>query len=421
MKKVSSLVQSWRRVRAITAKELVDFIRDWRTLVAIVLIPLLLFPFIFVAVPLVLQSEMAEREANTLTIVIQSESSEIPLELNDGFEGNLLNYTIEDLPTGAAINLSIPGEDIERIRSGEINAILRLHSSDSNNTTIWQYAILHDSTSELSSEAYSRVNEILDGWETKLIEDSLVGAGLDPDATLEPLQWNGTKSDSDVATVGEQAGFVLSLFIPMIVAIWTATSAIQPSIDMTAGERERGTLEALLTAPCSRFELLLGKWLAVSVIAATGVFLQILGLLFAITFLLSGSATLFQIPEISASALILMIMGILLFATMVVAFEIAIAIRSRSVKEAGSVLGPMILIFVFPAMLAQFINLEGIESIWFIIPVVNILLAMRELFLGQVIVKHVLLWSLSSLSYALIAAWYASRQFNREDLVESIS
>ena len=106
---------------------------------------------------------------------------------------------------------------------------------------------------------------------------------------------------------------------------------------------------------------------------------------------------------------------------MVVAFEIAIAIRSRSVKEAGSVLGPMILIFVFPAMLAQFVNLEGIESIWFVIPVVNILLAMRELFLGQVIVKHVLLWSISSLSYAIIAAWYASRQFNREDLVESIS
>ena len=419
--KVNKLPSSWRRIRTITAKELIDFIRDWRTLVAIVLIPLLLFPFIFVALPLVLESEMAERESTTLRIAIQSESAQIPIDLENGFEESLLNYTIENLENELLGNLSEPGNDIERIRNASVSAVLRINSVESNNTTMWHYAIIHDSTSESSTEAYSRVNDILSHWEVKLVETALVDAGLDPESTLEPLIWNGTKSDSDVATVGEQAGFVFSLFIPMIVAIWTATSAIQPSIDMTAGERERGTLEALLTAPCSRFELLIGKWLSVSIIAATGVFLQILGLLFAVTFLLSGTATLFQIPDISISALLLMIFGILLFATMVVAFEIAIAVRSRSVKEAGSILGPIILIFVFPAMLAQFVNLEGIENYWFCIPVVNILLAMRELFLGKVIITHVLLWSVSSLAYALLAAWYASRQFNREDLVESIS
>ena len=419
--KVNDLRNSWKRVRTITSKEIVDFIRDWRTLVAIVLIPLLLFPFIFVALPLVLESEMAERESTTLSIVIQVESSEIPPELENEFQKSLLNYTIEELSEDNLVDLSVPGNDIERIRDANISAILRIIPLMMNNTTQWEYAIIHDSTSESSTEAYSRVNDILGVWETKLIENTLTNAGLDPDATLEPLNWNGTKSDSDVATVGEQAGFVFSLFIPMIVAIWTATSAIQPSIDMTAGERERGTLEALLTAPCSRFELLIGKWLAVTLIAATGVFLQILGLLFAVTFLLSGSATLFQIPAIPVSAVLLMIFGILLFATMVVAFEIAISVRSRSVKEAGSILGPIILIFVFPAMLAQFINLEGIENFWFCVPIVNILLAMRELFLGQVIMSHVILWSASSFSYALAAAWYASRQFNREDLVESIS
>ena len=419
--KVNDLRNSWKRVRTITSKEIVDFVRDWRTLVAIVLIPLMLFPFIFVALPLVLESEMAERESTTLNIVIQVESSEIPLELENEFQKSLLNYTIEELSEDNLVDLSIPGNDIERIRDANTSAILRIMPLMTNNTTQWEYAIIHDSTSESSTEAYSRVNDILGVWETKLIENTLINAGLDPDATLEPLNWNGTKSDSDVATVGEQAGFVFSLFIPMIVAIWTATSAIQPSIDMTAGERERGTLEALLTAPCSRFELLIGKWLAVTIIAATGVFLQILGLLFAVTFLLRGSATMFQIPAIPVSAVLLMVFGILLFATMVVAFEIAIAVRSRSVKEAGSILGPIILIFVFPAMLAQFINLEGIENFWFCVPIVNILLAMRELFLGQVIMSHVILWSASSFSYALAAAWYASRQFNREDLVESIS
>ena len=63
-------------------------------------------------------------------------------------------------------------------------------------------------------------------------------------------------------------GWHISLFIPMVIAIWTASSAIQPSIDMTAGERERGTLEALLCLPCSRLELLAGKWLAVASLQA---------------------------------------------------------------------------------------------------------------------------------------------------------
>jgi hypothetical protein len=52
---------------------------------------------------------------------------------------------------------------------------------------------------------------------------------------------------------------------------------------------------------------------------------------------------------------------------------------------------------------------------------VNILLAMRELLMDRVIFTHVVIWFFSSLSYALLAAWYAAKQFNREDLVESIS
>jgi len=126
-------------------------------------------------------------------------------------------------------------------------------------------------------------------------------------------------------------------------------------------------------------------------------------------------------PELSWLSIALFFSAILLFTVMVVAFELALAVRSRSVKEAGSVLAPMIILIIFPALFAQFINLEGIEGFWFAIPVVNILLAMRELLMDEVVFGHVAIWFISSLSYALLAAWYAARQFNREDLVESIS
>ena len=244
-------------------------------------------------------------------------------------------------------------------------------------------------------------------------------AGLDVNQTLDPLRWNGDIAKSDVATQGEQAGMALSLFIPLVLAVWTFSSAIQPSIDMTAGERERGTLEALLGLPCSRMELLMGKWLAVATITGVGVLLQVAGLLFAIGYL--ASSDLISAPSVSLTALAFLCLAVLLFAIMVVAFELALAMRSHSVKEAGSILGPAMLIILFPALFTQVINLDGVETFWFAIPVVNVLLALRELLMNRIVYTHVVVWLVSSTLYALAAAYYASRQFKREDIVTSLS
>jgi len=405
-----------RRVRTIAWKELVDFVRDWRTLVAVIVIPLLIFPLLFFALPMVLQMEAAERQANVLNIIIQGDSP--GQDLFTLFDESLLNYSNESLPNGLDGDLSQPMGDDGRLRNMEVNAILRLQHNQTNGT--WNYAILRDSTQELSGEAFSRILEDLKLWESNLTNETLVANGLNPEDTLDPIRWSGDSDNADVASDAEQAGWALSLFIPMIVAMWTASSAIQPSIDMTAGERERGTMEAVLCLPVKRFDLLAGKWLAVATISGTGVILQVVGLLFAVQFITSSNSFL-QMPALSTSAFLLLLAAVLLFTVMVVAFELALAVRSRSVKEAGSVLGPMIILIIFPALFAQFINLEGIEGFWFAIPVVNILLAMRELLTDRVISSHVLIWFGSSLFYALLAAWYASKQFNREDLVESIS
>ena len=166
-------------------------------------------------------------------------------------------------------------------------------------------------------------------------------------------------------------------------------------------------------------QLLAGKWLAVATITSAGVALQIGGLLFAITFL--SAASIIGVPSISFASIMLLTGAVLIFAVMVVAFELALAMRSHSVKEAGSLLGPAILFIIFPALFTQVINLDGIESWWFCIPLVNILLAMRELLLDRIIFEHILVWIISSVFYAALAAWFAARQFKREDLVASIS
>ena len=193
---------------------------------------------------------------------------------------------------------------------------------------IFGILVIHLSTSE-SSASKNRIISSLITFENNITELRISEGGQ------ELIQHgvhftDGDMSKADVATEGEQAGLILSLFIPLVLAIWTFSSAIQPSIDMTAGERERGTLEALLGLPCTRNELLLGKWLGVATITGVGVLLQIVGLLFAIGYL--ASSDFIGIPALSIGAIILIIISIMLFAVMVVALELACNM-SHSVKK----------------------------------------------------------------------------------------
>ena len=402
---------STHRIRAIAKKEVVEFVRDWRTIMAIIVIPLLMFPLLFILFPILLESEAAELDALELTVIVQSNTLEESME--QAIVGAGIDIVMEPLDNQS--QLSEPGEDLERVRNGSVDAILRVEKDNST----WDYAILRLSTSERSNEAWNRLLDALNTWESEEVERRISDSGMDVNSTLNPLRWDGDVAQSDVATSGEQAGMVLSLFIPLVLAIWTYSSALQPSIDMTAGERERGTLEALLCLPCTRLELLLGKWVAVATITGVGVILQIFGLLFAIGYLASSSVI--GLPELSITTVALIVGAILLFAIMVVAIELALAMRSHSVKEAGSILAPMLLLIVFPALFTQVINLDGIESFWFAVPVVNILLALRELLMNRVIPEHILVWAFSSIVYAALAAYYASRQFSREDIVTSLS
>ena len=410
-------------VWTVTSKELLDFVRDWRTLAAMLLVPLILFPIIFVAVPMFLQGEAEELGEYSVEVnLLIEEGHEIPTKLMELL--NSSSVIIEPVEVNFDNNKSLSNHSIYRdeaslaIRNGELDAVMLIRTGHGNATENWEYVIFSDSTDELSREARSRLLNQIDIWEDVIIDSTLSENELDRDDVYDPVTWDGTIEGADIATSGEQAAFTFALFVPFIISLWTATSAVQPSIDLTAGERERGTLEALLTTPIARSDLMWGKWLAVAIIASASVLLQLVGLFVAIRFLAAGILT---PPSVSIVGWVLFVVTILLFAVFVVAVEMAVAMRARSVKEAGSTLGPMVLLFVGPALFAQFVNMESIEAWWFIAPIFNICLGMRASLLGDVSMVHAMLWMGSSILYALIATGWASRQFNREDLVESIS
>ena len=404
-------MSSRKRIVIVAKKEIIEFIRDWRTIVALVLIPLLLFPLLFIAFPIVMQNEAAELDEKTVDILVQSNDIENHLILE--LENQTATLTIESMPLNLT-SLSDTSNSTEQLRNLDYDAILRI---ELRNET-WYYSILHLSTSEQSNEARSRILDVLIQWEDDLTSERIESAGLDVESTLNPLRWDGSINDADAATKGEQAGMLLSLFIPFVLAIWTASAAVQPAIDMTVGERERGTLESLLSLPLSRTELLLGKWLAVVSITGVGVALQITGLLFGIAYLASDFI---DVPSLSVTAVILLAMAVGFYGTMIVALYLALAMRSKSVKEAGSVLTPITLAMIMPILLTQFINLDDVEMFWFGIPFVNVLLGLRELLLNRVILEHVVVWIFVSSLICILTVRYAAKQFHREDIITTKS
>ena len=404
-------MSSRKRIVIVAKKEIIEFIRDWRPIVALVLIPLLLFPLLFIAFPIVMQNEAAEMDEKTVDVLIQSD--DIETHLVDEIGNQSARVFIEAMPLNLT-TLSDSGNNTEQLRDLRYDAILRI---ELRNDT-WYYAILHLSTSEQSIEARGRILEVLIQWEEDLTSQRIESAGLDVASTLNPVQWDGPILSADVATKGEQAGMLLSLFIPFVLAIWTASAAVQPAIDMTVGERERGTLESLLSLPLSRTELLLGKWLAVVSITGVGVTLQIGGLLFGIAYLASDFI---DVPSLSFGAVLLLALAIGFYGTMIVALYLALAMRSKSVKEAGSVLTPITLAMIMPILLTQFINLDDVEMFWFGVPFLNVLLGLRELLLNRIIVEHVVVWVLVSSLMCILTVRYAAKQFHREDIITTKS
>ena len=137
-----------------------------------ILVPLMIFPAIFIALPLFLQGEAAELSAYELTVEVQGE---LPDDLNSHFDGrNLVILETELLVDGT---LSVPGSDADRLNAGgseNIHAILRLKEVESNASQSWNYAIISDSTNELSQEAMSRTLDAVLTWEREVVNLSLI-------------------------------------------------------------------------------------------------------------------------------------------------------------------------------------------------------------------------------------------------------
>jgi ABC-2 type transport system permease protein/sodium transport system permease protein len=235
------------------------------------------------------------------------------------------------------------------------------------------------------------------------------------EAFLDPVHI----STESVATQRQRGGWIMGQVVPVILVMMIITGAIYPAIDLTAGERERGTLESLMTTPVSVMQLVTGKFLVVATIAMITAVLNVSSI--GATMYFGGMAQLMasELPvELPFSALPLILVCMIPFAFLFAAILIAVCSFARSFKEAQNYVMPVIVCSLIPAF-AVVIPTIQLEGIMLVIPVGNMVLLTRELFQGSYEWGSMAAVLLSTSLYAAAAIAIAARLFGKEAVLFS--
>ncbi len=211
------------------------------------------------------------------------------------------------------------------------------------------------------------------------------------------------------------SSFELAAVIPLMLILMTITGAVYPAIDLTAGERERGTLEALIAAPIPRLGLLLAKYVAVLAVALLTAAVNLFAM--TITVLSSGlGALLFGESGLSLTVVMQVFGLLILFAAFFSALLLTLTSFARSFKEAQSYLIPLMLISLAPGLLGVVPGLQ-LTGILAVTPLANIVLLSRDLFEGNTDPVMAGVVIISTLVYALAAILLAARVFGSDAIL----
>lgn len=442
------------RINTIWRKELVDTLRDRRTLIAMILVPMVLYPAMMLGSlqALEVQTSNLQKEEYVLAVsredvgrwlrrVIDSDAARQP---------NLGRVTAEEAIEKAATQAaSRPTPDSTMKRStreaameaasdvpppfrivvvadprrvvveGAANVAVEMSGEIPTPASDGSIAvnILFDATDVRSQFAFSAVSKILERLRLSMLEQRLARHSL-PRTFIEPVSPYAT----NLATAERTAGAVLGQIVPLILIVMTITGAIYPAIDLTAGERERGTLETLMVAPVPTVDLIAGKFIVVTLIGMLSALLNLLSI--GGTVYLGGvGAALMPGSDLSIplGSLPLVLVMLLPLAVLFSAMLLAVCSFARSFKEAQNYILPVMVAALIPGVVG-ILPATRLEGPILIMPVANVVVLTRELFLGKTGLAEPILWVVLSTSlYAAAAVAIAARLFGQEAVLFSDS
>ncbi len=383
-------------ILTIIRKELKDSLRDRKTLISAIILPAFAVPLLIMGITK-LQHRLNEKEKNKeLKIAIFHAPADIQQLFTDPRIRLITNTGLQ------AAKDSVSEESYDAVLDFAPDFSSRIDSLHTGTVNFY-----FKSTSEIVER---RVTGLLEKYKTGVLARRVERLSLSQDL-LNPVK----VSNVDLASAKEQIGQVLGGFIPYFFILFCFLGCMYPAIDLLTGEKEKGTIETLLTVPASRFEILMGKMVTISLIGVCAAFMTIGGLFMAIRVSHEIPAEILKtVTDILSAKFIIMLFAMLIPLSLFFSGILsAIAIRASSFKEAQSYVTPMTFVVIVPAMIAL---MPGVKLSWetTFIPILNIALATKEIIAGTIKPLQYTAIVASLVAFAFLALVFSRRQFSNE-------
>ncbi|WP_153558109.1 ABC transporter permease subunit/CPBP intramembrane protease [Roseimaritima sediminicola] len=398
------------RLVRLCRKELRETLRDRRTIITLVLMPLLIYPLLSMTLNRFLLSAQSGTapsfrvqtatadEAEFLQMLLHDPRSHPPQAIRDA-AGDLplarfeFYVSTDDRPPAEA--LLAGNVQVAASATGDLPKQVRFVALEGDAASQQARRILIERMQWYNASVY---RERLEQVRAEAAEPPLV---------VETSEIEGEADAPLLATV-----------VPLMLVLMTITGAVYPAIDLTAGERERGTIEAVIASPVPRGAVLFAKYTAVVTVALLTAVIN----LFAMFLTLWASGLLHHLLGADAAfpwvAILQTLVLLVLFSGFFSAVLLALTSFARSFKEAQAYLVPLMLLSLAPAMMSLLpgIQLAGPLAV---MPLVNIILLTRDVLAGEAAVMPAAAAVVSTIIYAAAALTLAARLFGSDAVLRS--
>ncbi|GDX91265.1 MAG: ABC transporter permease subunit [Planctomyces sp.] len=428
---------TFRRLVRLARKECRESLRDRRTLATLLLMPLIVYPLLGMVVQrfaisgvstaapeanVVIDNRLslddarvmlaglddAEKTTEPATAAGEQSSGTSAMPAVPGLELPLLNPGSGRVRPQLRVDLgaTYPVELIERgLREGvvDVGVVLRARAVDAPQDRTNTVEVLYrvgDPISEAAAEDVAfRLRENRDAAIRGLLNRVQIGGDALVMVRQKGLQ-TARRSESPLAA-----------FVPLMLVLMTMTGAVYPAIDLTAGERERGTLELLMAAPVSRRQLLTGKFCAVFLVAVLTAVINLTAMM--VTLAATGFDRVLLPQGIGVQMLLQVLLLLVVFASFFSSVLLSITSFARSFREAQAWLIPLMLVSLAPGILSLMPGIR-LTAALSLVPLVNIVLLGRELFQGIAPTGLFLLTLLATAGYSAAALRLAAGIFGSD-------
>lgn len=416
------------RLMRLIRKELSESLRDRRTILTLVLMPLLLYPVLAMAFQQLILSSKVDKlkpryriafatteEADSVATLWAIGREQLVGRHRQGQPSNqneVLTPYLDPLPE---LVIFTSTNLLEDVREDRVDVAVKLNPPggflpDLRQLLLVDMELIYRQASTTSRDAVRHLEQLTADANAALVTRRL--------AQMRVKQ-RGDAIRVHALEVPDQSGKRSSLvpvLVPLILILMTMTGAVYPAIDLTAGERERGTLEVLVAAPIPRLSVLLAKYVAVLTVAMLTALVN-LGTM-VLTLQVTGIGTAIFGVGLSAGVIFQVLALLLLFAAFFSAVLLTLTSFARSFKEAQAYLIPLMLFCLTPGIMALLpgLSLSGPLAV---VPLVNIVLLSRDVLDASANPMIAGIVVLVTLLYALAAIAVAARVFGTEAVLSS--